>query len=102
MNAQWLQAVVIGVIVAVCLGMAIRRLLPGTSRRALTALAGFLARPGRSSVSRALARWLKPAAMAGGGCGSGGCSSCGGCSLANRAADEQQPLVFHPKPRTHS
>jgi hypothetical protein len=100
MSTQWLQAILIGAIVAICALMLIRRLLPGTTQRVLLAASQFLAHPQRSAFSHWLARWLQPQSGSA-GCGSGGCHTCSGCGSAARIQSDAQPLVFHPKPRMH-
>jgi hypothetical protein len=99
MTAQIIQAIVIGMIVAICSVMAFRRLLPGLSQRMQVAMARSLSEPKRSAALRVVGRWLQPAEAKSGGCGTGdGCGGCGGCGSSTSAPVDAQPLVFHPKP----
>ena len=96
-----IQALVIGVIVALSAWQALRKLLPGTSKRMHSALARRLDRPGRAAAVRALGRWLQPAEAKSGGCGTGdGCSTCGGCAPAKPVAEAVEPQPLHFRERS--
>jgi hypothetical protein len=95
-----IQALVIGLVVAFSAWQAFRKLLPQTSRRLLAGMSAALDRPTRSAIARRLGRWLQPAEVKSGGCGSGdGCGSCGGCAPAKPEVTEavEQPLHFRPR-----
>ncbi len=99
MNAALAQAIILAVVAAACTVVALRRLMPGTSRRVQAAFARALSRPSRSRALRALGTWLQPAEAKAGSCGSGnGCGSCGGCDAPPAPkpalADGSLPLAF--------
>lgn len=99
-TATLVQALILGLAALVALVFAVRRLLPGTSRRALSGLAARLEAPARSRFSHWLADRLRPAGNGAGGCGSGdGCGSCGGCGTpaASKPVGDAQPLHFTRK-----
>jgi hypothetical protein len=95
-----MQALVIGVIVTLSAWQAFRKLLPATSRRAQSAVARWLDRPGHHRLRRGVGRWLQPAEAKRGDCGSGdGCSSCGGCAPTPPRAEDCEPQPLHFRPR---
>ena len=99
-TAALTQAVILGLVALFALGFAVRRLLPGTSTRALAGIADWLDAPGRPRLVHRFGQWLRPARAGGSGCGSGdGCGSCGSCATAPKPAGETQPLVFTRKPK---
>ncbi|URL59987.1 hypothetical protein IM816_07855 [Luteibacter flocculans] len=91
---EWVQGVVIGVVVAASAWMAFRKLLPKTSTRVLAHVSASLNRDGRAPSLRSLGRRLQPAAATG-SCGDG-CGSCNSCGPAV-APTEAQPLQFKPR-----
>ncbi len=97
---DYLQEIIIGVIVFAALVSVIRRLLPAWSRARQQALAQWLDRPGRGGSLRAVGRFLRPGESAG-GCGSG-CNTCSSCDTAGSDApgknDDSKPLEFRRHP----
>lgn len=97
------QDLLLALALAFSLLMAWRKLLPGSSRRILSALARRLGRPGRGTLRRRLGRWLQPAEASRGACGDGGgCSSCSGCAPAvapNLGDPHVLPLQIRPRSR---
>ena len=99
MSTQWLQAVLVTVIVSISAILAARHLAPGPFRLLQSRLARALGRPRRNAFLRAIGRWLQPLEAKRGGCGSGlGCASCGGCGTSNAKPVESIPLKFHSPP----
>ena len=99
MSAQWLQVVLVTVIVSVSAVLALRHVAPGPFRLWQSSLARMLGRPQRSGLLRAIGRWLQPLEAKQGGCGTGlGCSSCGGCGSANAKPVDSIPLEFSSPP----
>ncbi len=95
MSTQWLQTVLVTVIVLVSAVLALRHAAPGPFRSWQSALARVLGRPQRSAFLRAIGRWLQPLEAKQGSCGSGlGCSSCGGCGSSNAKPTDSIPLKF--------
>ena len=93
MSAQWLQAVLVTVIVSVSAVLALRHIAPGPFRLWHSALARMLDQPQSNPLLRAIGRWLQPIEVKQGGCGTGlGCSSCGGCGSANAKPVDSIPL----------
>ena len=99
MSVQWLQTVLVTVIVSISTILAARHLAPGPFRLLQSRLARALGRSQRNAVLRAVGRWLQPREARQGGCGSGlGCASCGGCGTSNAKPEESIPLKFHAPP----
>ena len=96
---QWVEGLVIGVLVLSSACYAFRRLLPGVSTRWLAAASASLNKPWRKPWLRAVGRWLQPA-QATGSCGDG-CGTCGSCGPKPPAAarPDAQPLEFRPRHR---
>ena len=95
MSTQWLQTVLVTVIVAVSAVIALRHVAPRLFRSGQSALSRMLGRPQRSAFLRAIGHWLQPLEAKLGSCGSGlGCSSCGGCGSSNAKPVDSIPLKF--------
>ncbi len=94
-----IQAMVIGIVVALSAWQVWRKMLPLTSRRVQSAVARWLDRPGRHAVMRTLGRWCQPAEARSGGCGTGdGCSTCGGCAPVKPSTEQAMEADCEPQP----
>jgi hypothetical protein len=98
MNALVMQNFLVSLILAACLLVVLRRVVPTAFRRWQTTLARHLGRSHRPRWVRALGRALQPGSARQGACGSGsGCASCSGCGVAPSSMDAI-PLVIRPRP----
>jgi hypothetical protein len=94
-----IQALLLASVLVYCLVVAVRKLAPETTRRALGRLSARLDAPGHARVMRRLGRWLQPAEARSGACGDGdGCGSCRGCAPAPEVT-ANPPIPLHVKPR---
>lgn len=103
MNTQWLQTLLVAMIVSSSAVLALRHVAPGPFRLCQASIARVLGQSRRSVVLRAIGRWMQPLEARQGGCGSGlGCSSCGGCGTASATkAVESIPLKIPSPPLRH-
>lgn len=93
------QYAVIAVLGLVSLLVVLRKTMPATSSRWLTAASARLTQPWHARWVQAVGRWLRPKS-AGGHCGDG-CDTCGSCGpkpppVADGGA---LPLQFRPRPK---
>lgn len=100
------QTVVVALIVGWSAVVATHRLLPVASRRVQARLVEVLDHAALPVWLRAIVQRMQPRRSSGGSCGDG-CSSCGGCDVADAkpvvgatAEIEAIPLVFHPRTKT--
>ncbi|MFA7321630.1 MAG: DUF6587 family protein [Dokdonella sp.] len=100
MSTQWLQTLLVAVIVSTSAVLAMRHVAPGPFRLCQSSIARLLGQSRRSAVLRAIGHWLQPLEARQGGCGSGlGCSSCGGCGKSSATkAVESIPLKIPSPP----
>ena len=74
------QALLVAAIVLACAWRAFARLAPKAAWRAQARVAYTFEMRGRVAWLRVVGRWLRPRdVVAGSGCGSGGCNTCGAC-----------------------
>jgi hypothetical protein len=90
---EWVQGLIIGIIVAACVLHVARKMFSRTVNNAQLKLSMMLNQSSRPSIVRRIGAWLQPAMSSGGGCGSG-CGSCGSCE-SNPQKEEAKPLEFH-------
>ena len=99
MSTQWLQWILVTMIVSVSAILTLRHIAPGSVRLLQSTLARMLGRSQRSAFLRTIGRWLQPLEAKQGGCGSGlGCSSCGGCGSSNANAADSIPIKLRSSP----
>ncbi len=99
MSMQWLQTVLVTLIVSVSMILALRHVAPGPFRLWQFKLSQILAQPERSAFLRAIGHWLQPHKAKQGSCGSAlGCSSCGGCGTSNAKPGDSVPHKFRSPP----
>ncbi|MEO7326397.1 MAG: DUF6587 family protein [Dokdonella sp.] len=98
-----LQGLVVPIVVGWSALFAAHRLMPVASRRAQARLVSMFDHAGLPVWLRATAQRLQPRSSSGGSCGDG-CSSCGGCAVADAkpaaatVTDAKPiPLVFRPR-----
>lgn len=94
----WIQYVIIGVVLMVCVLAVFRKLAPQLSSRCLAAASIRYSRPGRAAWVRALGRKLQPK-QATGNC-SDGCSTCGSCGPKPPATAKTQSMPLEFKTRS--
>jgi len=101
MSTQWLQTLLVTVIVSTSAVLAVRHVAPGPFRLCQATVARVLGQSRHSAILRTVGRWLQPLEARQGGCGGGlGCSSCGGCGTSSATkAVESIPLKVPSPPR---
>lgn len=92
---EWVQGVIIGIVVAASTLHVARKLMPKWIYGKQAMLANALSQPSQPSFIRRFGGFIQPVMKSGGGCGSG-CSSCSTCASNPQAEAEPgvKPLKF--------